>query len=134
MLCGNSKSLHPRLSGMARELAGADSRVQAAGLNSLGWPTMAGGKLDGFAVPSVGEQEISVGRLDDSRIRIFSGLIFESLEDAEVLGICADGEIQWSSLLAGVVKREYDASIAQAHSVNSGIWIGQIDEVRHRPG
>ena len=53
------------------------------------------GVADAFALPGIGGVEIAVAGLDHGRIgELTAGLGFESVEEAEVLAIGADGEVE----------------------------------------
>ena len=55
------------------------------------------------------------------------------MENAEVLAIGADGEVERRTAFCGVVEDEYDAAVAQTDSVEAGIRVGQIERVDGRP-
>ena len=64
---------------------------------------------------------------------IFAGIGFESLEDAEVFAIGADGEVQRRAALGGVVEDENDAAIAESYGIEAGVGVGEIEGVNGAP-
>jgi hypothetical protein len=84
------------------------------------------GETNALSVPSVSDVEIAAFALNDGRIGILSGFVFEGFEDIEVIAIGADGEVERRAACGGVVEDEDDASVAEADGINAGVGVGQI--------
>ena len=72
--------------------------------------------------------------MNDGGIGVFAGLVFEGVEDSEVVAVGADGEIERCAALGGVVVDEDDASIAEADGIDAGVGVGQVGGMGLRPG
>lgn len=72
--------------------------------------------------------------MNDGGIGVFAGLVFEGIEELEVIAVETDGEIERCAALGGVVVDEDDASIAEADGIDAGVGVGQVDGMGLRPG
>lgn len=93
-----------------------------------------GGEANALPVPGVGHVEFAGFALNDRGIRVLARLIFQGVEDFEVFAIGADGEIERSSALGGVVVDEDDAAVSESYGVDAGVGVGEVGGMGLRPG
>lgn len=95
----------------------------------LAWGQRDGREADALSVPGVSRVEVAVFILNDGRIGVLAGLVFEGGEDLEVLSVGADGEVERGAVFGAVVEDEHGATVAKTDGVDAGVGVGKVDGV-----